>query len=536
MNMSRIKDNVEDLDINFEDPRAAVLTALEKTTQHVKRLVHQNVPLETLEAAIRDDLARMADKAVAANDDDDDATDDLPEFPLDVLPAPMVEVVSESCRIHGVRPDLPASIAMGITSAAVGRGAMLELPPHMTPAVLHLLVTALSGSGKSETARHIARPLFALEAERVRHHREHVLPGVQADIELLKAEAERRKKGRGGDKERPEDAAANRLRLKEIKARLEELENELHPPRLLAEDVTNQALGLLLSRNSETISIISTEAGDVLANILGRFNDSRVDDAPLLKGFSLESCRVDRVGRASLFLSSVCIPYTLIGTPDLLTELIANPRLMRGGFLARALLLESQSRPRIVEAEADLTPDGRVWASWNALISVLVETYRDAEQPVKIYPTPEAAATLRTFANERAGEARRDILQPARSRQAEQAARIGLNLHLAKHGVEAGRFALNAATAEGGIAIARFYFAQFEALAGRAAAEGKRAEAEKLTEVLKRRNGSCTMGVLKKSHKFSEDDITRIVRDNPRQFVIEDCNSAGRPTKKVKFA
>ena len=55
---------------------------------------------------------------------------------------------------------------------------------------LFILVSFPSGAGKSETFRPVVEPFFAYERDMVEHWQADVLPGIEADMDLLKMEVE----------------------------------------------------------------------------------------------------------------------------------------------------------------------------------------------------------------------------------------------------------------------------------------------------------------------------------------------------------
>ncbi|MEI2421522.1 DUF3987 domain-containing protein, partial [Arthrospira platensis SPKY2] len=52
-----------------------------------------------------------------------------------------------------------------------------------------------------------------------------------------------------------------------------------------------------------------------------------------------------RGGSTNVFLSSPCIALLFVATPDVLKKLLSNERMLRGGLLARCLLVNSRARP-----------------------------------------------------------------------------------------------------------------------------------------------------------------------------------------------
>lgn len=78
---------------------------------------------------------------------------------------------------------------LGFLSASIGKGLHVQSgPARFTRGNLDLLASAESGSGKSETFRHAAKPSFEFEAELLATWKANVLPGLAAEKDILEAE------------------------------------------------------------------------------------------------------------------------------------------------------------------------------------------------------------------------------------------------------------------------------------------------------------------------------------------------------------
>src|SRR5262249_42871524 len=160
--------------------------------------------------------------------------------------------------------------------------------------------SAESGSGKSETLRHIEKPFRQFEHSQLKNWTEKIRPGVEAEIELLNAElAELKKKAAKADD--IEERKEIHQRFWKAQTKLHQAEEELQPPVLTVEDLTSEKLAALLSKNRERITSISSDAGSIINNLLGRYSKlDRTDEAIYLKGWTGEHHRVDRIGRDSI--------------------------------------------------------------------------------------------------------------------------------------------------------------------------------------------------------------------------------------------
>jgi len=89
-------------------------------------------------------------------------------FPLHCLP-PVCEAMARAvCETVRVLESLPGCCVLGILSAAIGSGLQVRSGPNrVTRGNLYILPSAESGSGKSETFRHFAKPFLDFEGERL---------------------------------------------------------------------------------------------------------------------------------------------------------------------------------------------------------------------------------------------------------------------------------------------------------------------------------------------------------------------------------
>ena len=125
----------------------------------------------------------------------DDGEDNISLFPLQHLPPAVRAMAQAIARTERTPETLAGCCVLGILSATIGAGLQIKSgPDRVTRGNLYLMASAESGSGKSETFRHAARPFFAYERELLEHWKAEILPSLQAEADLLESEiAESRK-------------------------------------------------------------------------------------------------------------------------------------------------------------------------------------------------------------------------------------------------------------------------------------------------------------------------------------------------------
>lgn len=369
-----------------------------------------------------------------------------PESFPDALRAP----IEDCCRVFGVNWDLPAMIALSCISAAIGKGLQLVTGEFTTRGNLFCLASAPSGSGKSSCFRPLVKPLQEIELQLLSEHGNR-LPVLEAERDLLESEAGRLLRDKKG-------SSSNAPRLAEIKTRLAELESLCKPPQLIAENITIEALSLLMEENGESLAMMSPDGSEVITNLMGRYNKTdRTDEGVLLKAWTGEPCRINRLSRRPVSLKNPCLSLLLCCTPDEVRNLFENERFITGGLMPRFLVCESQSRPKARDgSRVSLNSD--VWDYWGHLISMLYEHYHCSDTPETIHTSAEAIAEFDAAHN---AYCHSFNLRPQgdsfEARRVEQAMRLAVCLHAAEYGERCHCIHISKTTAKAAIKLATFY-------------------------------------------------------------------------------
>jgi replicative DNA helicase len=384
-------------------------------------------------------------------------------FPIDCLPPAAAEMAKAVCAAERVPESLAGSCVLAILSASIGHGLEVKSgPDRLARSNLFIVAGAESASGKSETLRHIEKPFRQFERDRIKRWSEETQPAVKTEVELLSAELGELKKrvGKAGSSAE-RDEIREEFKLKQ--AKLQETEEATQPPILTVEDLTTEKLAFLLSKNRECITSISSDAGVIINNLLGRYSKlDRTDEAIYLKGWTGEYHRVDRIGRDSIALTRPWISALWLVQPDKIATLLETQALVEGGLLPRLLICQTGCQPRrIIEGAQGIPPAAA--RSWRKLVRKLLQTYRLAKRPSVIEPISEAMAVFNNHYNAivdrwNVGELR-DVSSFA-LRWTEQSWRIAVCVHAGIHGKRAKRIPLEVSTAQRALAIADWFAQQ----------------------------------------------------------------------------
>jgi hypothetical protein len=393
-----------------------------------------------------------------------DLSDDLilQPFPVDCLPGAAGEMARAIAAAERVPESLTGCCVVGILSASIGAGLEVRSgAQRVTRGNTFILASAESGTGKSESFRHAARPLFKYEHEILKAWQRDTLPGLQAERDLLDSEINHLKK-QAGKGDSGIEREATRRELEEKKARLLELDSLMQAPVLTVEDITTERLASLLAKRGEVLTSLSPDAGNIVSNLLGRYNKlDRTDESIYLKAYSGDYTRVDRIGRDPVVLHYPCLSVSWFTQPDKLDSLLAERSLTDGGLIPRLLICHTNCQPTHITGDQPGIP-GKVLSAYDRLIHDLLQTYRQATEAWTVEPEQQAMQLLTDHHNaivDRRLSDLKDITSFA-ARWTEQAWRLSVVLHAAQHGASAHEHHLSAATATAAITLADWFAAQ----------------------------------------------------------------------------
>ena len=357
-------------------------------------------------------------------------------------------------------PDsLGGALALGIISGCIGKGLAISDAANGNDGlpILQIMVFMASGGGKSSVTRKLTKPLYNWTSQMEKEHKIKESK-IRAQEKCLEAELE---KVLLDHKKNPSEMLQNKAA--ELQSEIDGLRRQETPTTYLVEDVTEERLAVLLGRNGETgaeaIFSISADARKPLKTLLGRYSKGDVGDGPYLNGFSGDPCNVQRQDSdRSVDLKAPFVALTWVMQPDLATKLLEHEDLMVSGFIQRQIMEKCHKTRVLVSSPVKGDPQIRV--GWDSLIFNVLEKFRVLNEPIRVDATPEARKLLLDYRNDVemriiSGELA-DIASEA-ARWAEQAWRIALVLHVARHGNQAGAIPVEVISATNGIRLARYY-------------------------------------------------------------------------------
>ena len=487
----------------------------------------------------------------------DDAPQSGPgEFPLACLPPVLRDMAAAIADVSRVPLDMIGPCILATASACMGQGITVKSAPGMvTAGNLFLLLVKPSGAGGSVAYSHATRPLRGYQAEALREFDEVTKPGLEVERATLRADYDKALADRKAARKEGDQDALNRAEkeLKELQTNLAANEFQNVPPYIWVTDSTPERLASLMAGRGETLAHFDPDGSDSVAAILGiRYgNGDHAADSLHLKAFARESVAISRQGSgkggaSNTFLASPCLTTLFVVTPDIAKKLSASERMMRGGFLARFLLVNSTARPQPWATHAREVP-GDVAGKYERAAFSLLNNYRNrgAGECEPIEMTGEA---FDLFAADYAGYC--DRFEPEfsafDSRHTEQAIRLALVFHAWEHiefpsgspAIPSGhKMPMNGATARAGLKMFAWFAAhQAEMLAPQREA-AKAGKFERLLAWCERRNvwGIASRDLLSAKIAASAEDAERMLADWEtesrivREHSETSAGSGGRP-------
>jgi hypothetical protein len=258
---------------------------------------------------------------------------DVPEFPLDCLPAWLAEWARATATATQTPPDLAALLALAFAAAGLaGKFRVSVRDGWAEPLNLFVVVALLSGERKSAVFASALAPVQTFE----RQERERLAPTItQAASERRILES--RLKNTENKAAKQTDDAERATLTQEARALAAELAGCVVPaePRCFCDDETPENLSRLLALHGGRMLQASAE-GTAFEIAKGRYSETANFDV-YLKGHSGDPLRVGRVGRSGEVVDRPALSCALAVQPDVICGLAEEATMAGRGYLARWL-------------------------------------------------------------------------------------------------------------------------------------------------------------------------------------------------------
>ncbi|MFG1839107.1 DUF3987 domain-containing protein [Micromonospora sp. NPDC049175] len=313
----------------------------------------------------------------------------LPEG-ADRYPAPLWAFVDAVTEALQVPREMLFLLVLSVLSTASGARWRVRVAPDWTETLaLYVVAIMESGERKSASIKAAGGPLYRFEAA-VRAERGPIIAEKRALRDLRTADVERLKR----------EALKGKVDEAEYIKAVQALDEADVPavPQLLADDVTPEKLGGLMSEQGGRMGVMSAEGG-VFAILAGRYSGGQPNIDLFLKSHAGDPTRVDRTSRPPLDIPEPFLAVGLTIQPAIL-EGLAETRVFRGsGLLARFLY----ALPRTIMGRRNLDPSPvpvDVAEAYDRAVQRIAEVAWGTDYVAEMTLDADAAAVLRAYREE----------------------------------------------------------------------------------------------------------------------------------------
>lgn len=313
---------------------------------------------------------------------------ELDPFPVDALPPDIgsyVEAVAESTQTP---VDMAGTAALTLISVCIqGKYAIRGKADWVEPLNTFSNIIASPSERKSAVLHAVAVPLDNYEVQYNQRNAARV-EGSRMQKRIL----ERKQKT---IEDKVAKGTAEPGELEKIAKEIAEFAEE-SPLHLYVDDITTEKLVSVMASNKGRAALISSEGGifDTLAGIYTK----NVNIDVMLKGYSGDTIRVDRIGRESESIMNPALTVLLMTQPKVVSDVLSNHTFRGRGLTARFLYCLPASSVGDRKFQSRPVPAAVYQRYEQKMINLLEDEY--PPKPEVITLSEEASERLTAFAEE----------------------------------------------------------------------------------------------------------------------------------------
>ena len=153
------------------------------------------------------------------------------------------------------------------------------------------------------------------------------------------------------------------------------------PKPFFIDNASPEAMGVALQEADGVLFSASSEAGDIFANMQGKYSKQGNDFTLMLKGFSGDPTEFRRVGRANVKVQEPCLSSLWMAQPSVVAKLICDKEASSQGLTARILYFEGDdSEPETID---EISIDPIIKESWNVKIQEILSIRKDLQHATR---------------------------------------------------------------------------------------------------------------------------------------------------------
>ncbi|MHB2017731.1 MAG: DUF3987 domain-containing protein [Candidatus Xenobia bacterium] len=264
----------------------------------------------------------------------------VPDFPVNALPQPLLRFVRDVSEAMQTPTDLAALMSIAVCGSAIAKKVEIWCPQGYAEACnLWALAVLPPGERKSPIMKEASAPLLEFEARQAMQ-----LKNVIREAARKRTISEQRIKTLAEKAAKTDDDAERGRYVEQIRQLEAELPTVPVAPTLCVSDVTPERLTKLLADNGGRLAVLSAE-GELIQIAGGRYSkDGAANIEALLKGFSGDDIRIDRVGQEPVLVHHPALTMGFCVQPDVLAGMTRRQEFKGRGFLGRFIYAVPNSR------------------------------------------------------------------------------------------------------------------------------------------------------------------------------------------------
>ena len=309
-------------------------------------------------------------------------------FPVDTLPPVIRDYVLALSESVQAPVDMAGSSSLTVIATGMQRKYAIQAKPDwIEPCNIYIATIAEPSERKSAIEHASIRPISNYEnwynltnraAVETSRMRKRILERKQKSVE------EQFVKGKATQED-----------VESVARELVEYE-EQKPLRLFVDDITPEKLVSVLEENNGRMALLSSEAGifDTLAGVYSR----SVNIDVMLKSYSGDQIRVDRIGRDSECVVNPALTVHVMAQPNVISRMLSNETFRGRGLVARFLFSAPASAVGERRYRSEQVPPEVYSAYEQRIFNILQDEY--PAEPEIITLSPEADVLLEEFSQE----------------------------------------------------------------------------------------------------------------------------------------
>ena len=311
---------------------------------------------------------------------------DKARFPVEALPGVISRYVLEVAESTQTPVDMAAGISIAIMSVCLqGKYNVRAKEDWTEPLNTYVLAIAPPSERKSSVLKLLLGPVTKYEYEYNRRN----AGRVEAN-RIEKNTLARRQKAL---EDRYAKGKATREEVEMIAQEIADF-REIKPLQLYVDDVTTEKLASVMAENDSKMAIISSEGG--IFDMLSGVYTKTVNIDAILKAYSGDSIKVDRIGRKSECILDPKLTILLMAQPKVVSSVMSNKSFRGRGLTARFLY----SMPDTAIGHRNINSQHVNAESRIAYEALMDDLLRDESVNETIRLSEEAWELLREFSNE----------------------------------------------------------------------------------------------------------------------------------------